>query len=119
MGDSPLIGHGLYVDPAVGAAVVTGHGELASAVCAAFLAVEQLRTGADPANAGRAVLERVVQVCQPEPQSQAGALGQLGLIVMTADGDWAGSALRPGFFIACRQADGATLSDPAEVLWPD
>ena len=40
VGDSPIIGHALYVDPTIGAAVATGHGELVMSVCGAFLAVE-------------------------------------------------------------------------------
>jgi len=37
VGDSPIIGHGLYVDPCAGAAVATGTGELVMGVCGSFL----------------------------------------------------------------------------------
>src|SRR5437899_2758675 len=42
VGDSPIIGAGLYVDPTVGAAVATGMGELMLGTCATFLAVERM-----------------------------------------------------------------------------
>src|SRR4051812_28989725 len=37
VGDSPIVGHGLYVDPTAGAAVATGHGELVMGACGTFL----------------------------------------------------------------------------------
>ena len=49
VGDSPIIGHGLYVDPRRGAAVATGTGELIMGVCGSFLAVELMGRGASPA----------------------------------------------------------------------
>ena len=64
VGDSPLIGQGLYVDPHVGAAVATGHGELVMGVCGAFLAVEALRRGASPGEAAREVIWRIVETAQ-------------------------------------------------------
>ena len=61
VGDSPIIGHGLYVDPRVGAAVATGLGELVMGVCGTFLAVEAMRRGAAPLEAAVEVLERIGQ----------------------------------------------------------
>jgi L-asparaginase/N4-(beta-N-acetylglucosaminyl)-L-asparaginase len=51
VGDSPIIGAGLYVDPTVGAAVATGMGELMMGTCATFLVVERLRAGDPPKQA--------------------------------------------------------------------
>ena len=48
VGDSPIIGHGLYVDPRRGAAVATGVGELVMGVCGSFLAVELMGRGSPP-----------------------------------------------------------------------
>ncbi|MDH3584862.1 MAG: N(4)-(beta-N-acetylglucosaminyl)-L-asparaginase, partial [Phycisphaerae bacterium] len=59
VGDSPIIGQGLYVHPEHGAAVATGTGELVMGVCGSFLAVEQMRRGATPLEAGTELLERV------------------------------------------------------------
>ena len=48
VGDSPIIGSGLYVDGGVGAAGATGLGENVMRYCATFLAVEYMRQGAAP-----------------------------------------------------------------------
>ena len=61
VGDSPIIGAGLYVDPAVGAAVATGMGELMLGACATFLAIERMRAGDSPKQAIQTVLERVAK----------------------------------------------------------
>ena len=59
VGDSPIIGAGLYVDNAVGAAGATGHGEESIKVCASFLAVEKMREGLSPEDACKYVCQRV------------------------------------------------------------
>ena len=60
VGDSPIIGAELYVDNAIGAAGATGHGEECVKNCGTFLVVEKLRDGMSPAEACRAVCQRVV-----------------------------------------------------------
>lgn len=60
VGDSPIIGAGLYVDNAFGAAGATGHGEESIKVCASFLAVEKMREGLSPLEACRYVCQRIV-----------------------------------------------------------
>ena len=99
VGDSPILGHGLYCDPAAGAAVCTGHGELVSGVCGAFLAVEEMRRGRSPIDAGRAVLDRLVVSYTLSSQDQ------VGVLLMTPTGDWAAVSLRVGFSAAVRSDD--------------
>ncbi len=60
VGDSPIIGAGLYVDNAVGAAGATGQGEESIKVCASFLVVEKMREGMTPDQACRTVCQRVI-----------------------------------------------------------
>jgi N4-(beta-N-acetylglucosaminyl)-L-asparaginase len=60
VGDSPIIGAGLYVDNAVGAAGSTGRGEAVVRECGAFATVEAMRRGASPEEACIDVLERIV-----------------------------------------------------------
>ena len=60
VGDSPIIGAGLYVDNEVGAAGSTGRGEANIKVCGAHAAVEMMRLGKSPEEACREVLKRVV-----------------------------------------------------------
>jgi len=59
VGDSPIIGAGLYVDGAVGAAGSTGRGEANLFNLASFLIVEAMRAGKHPKDAGMAALQRI------------------------------------------------------------
>ncbi|MGH7970527.1 MAG: N(4)-(beta-N-acetylglucosaminyl)-L-asparaginase, partial [Limisphaerales bacterium] len=60
VGDSPILGAGLYVDGEVGAAGSTGRGEANMFALGSFLAVEFMRNGMAPKDAGMAVLKRIV-----------------------------------------------------------
>jgi N4-(beta-N-acetylglucosaminyl)-L-asparaginase len=61
VGDSPIIGAGLYVDNAVGAAGSTGRGEANLQNCSSFQIVDEMRRGADPEAACLIVLRRVAE----------------------------------------------------------
>jgi isoaspartyl peptidase/L-asparaginase-like protein (Ntn-hydrolase superfamily) len=110
VGDSPIAGHSMYVQPDVGAAVCTGKGELVMGVCGAFLAVECLRRGDDPTTATRAVIDRIVQT------RALGEDDQVGVMVLRADGSWSGASIRAGFQIAVRTSSRDELVAPAFVL---
>src|SRR6185503_1485072 len=60
VGDSPILGAGLYVDGEVGAAGSTGHGEASMMSLGAFLIVEMMRSGMSPKDAGMVAMKRVV-----------------------------------------------------------
>jgi N4-(beta-N-acetylglucosaminyl)-L-asparaginase len=60
VGDSPILGAGLYVDGAVGAAGSTGRGEANLLSLGSFAIVEAMRNGTSPKDAGMAALKRVV-----------------------------------------------------------
>src|ERR1043166_3979482 len=59
VGDSPILGAGLYVDGAVGAAGSTGRGEANLYGLCSFLIVEEMRRGAHPKDAGMEALRRI------------------------------------------------------------
>lgn len=59
VGDSPLIGSGLYVDGEIGAAGATGVGENVLRYCASFLIVEFMRQGKNPTDACEAAIRRI------------------------------------------------------------
>jgi N4-(beta-N-acetylglucosaminyl)-L-asparaginase len=61
VGDSPIIGSGLYVDNEVGAAGATGIGENVMRYCGSLLIVEQMRQGLHPLEACRQVIRRIVR----------------------------------------------------------
>jgi N4-(beta-N-acetylglucosaminyl)-L-asparaginase len=61
VGDSPIIGAGLFVDNQVGACGATGRGEAVLKTCASFSVVEFMRQGIGPEEAGLRVLKRIVE----------------------------------------------------------
>lgn len=61
VGDSPIIGAGLYVDNEVGACGSTGRGEANLLNLSSFLAVEHMRSGKSPQEAGLAVCARIAE----------------------------------------------------------
>lgn len=61
VGDSPIVGAGLYVDNEVGAAVSTGLGEEVIKICGTHLIVEFMRNGLSPYDACKKAVERIVK----------------------------------------------------------
>ncbi|MHC4401641.1 MAG: N(4)-(beta-N-acetylglucosaminyl)-L-asparaginase [Planctomycetota bacterium] len=112
VGDSPIIGAGLYVDPNCGAAVATGAGELILGACGSFLAVEILRRGASPRDAAVEVLRRIVDAYELADGHQ------VALIVLAASGLWSSAALRPGYRTAVRALDRDEIVEPECILLP-
>jgi len=60
VGDSPIIGSGLYVDEAVGAAGATGRGEAVIKTCGSFLVVENMRREMTPQKACEEACKRII-----------------------------------------------------------
>jgi len=109
VGDAPLVGAGLFVDPKGGAAVCTGLGEVVMRKLTSCIAVERLRAGASPADACREALQRLIE---------AGPLAanvQVGLIVLGRDGAHAAGALQPGFTYAVGTAGSVTLHEATAI----
>jgi len=108
VGDTPLIGSGLYVDNEIGAAAATGVGELAINECASFQVVE-LMTQYDPEEACQLVLQRVLRKTHlPVPR-------QLALIAIRKDGKLGYSCLQNGFQAAVSINGNAELIDVVPV----
>ncbi len=113
VGDSPIAGHGLFVEPGIGAATATGTGELISGICASMVAVEAMRRGGTPLDAIAEVMRRVEAVGDLRPHHQ------VAMIVMDADGAVATGGFRPGFLSVVRDADGSRILEPDLVHRPD
>jgi N4-(beta-N-acetylglucosaminyl)-L-asparaginase len=62
VGDSPIIGAGLYVDNEVGAATASGLGETILRSCSSFLMVELMRQGHTPQEACEEAIRRLVKI---------------------------------------------------------
>ncbi len=97
VGDSPIIGAGLYVDNEVGAAAATGQGELILKIVGSFLIVELMRNGSTPEDACREAVLRINKKFSPGPDLQ------VGFIALTRKGQIGGFSLRKGFnYALCR-----------------
>lgn len=103
VGDSPVVGAGLYCDGEVGGASATGIGEEVIRVCGSFLIVEEMRRGASPQEAVEEALRRVVRT---DPRNR---LRQVAFIALSRSGAVGAGSIRPGFTIALRSAEGARL----------
>jgi N4-(beta-N-acetylglucosaminyl)-L-asparaginase len=114
VGDSPIIGAGLYVHPDFGAAVATGHGEEAMRTVASFRLITLLMTGLSPTEACRAVIVEVERLFRLRQKDMGDT--QLGLLVVTPDGRTGAFALRPGFQYARTLGDHTDLLDAPYLL---
>ncbi|MBI5216095.1 MAG: N(4)-(beta-N-acetylglucosaminyl)-L-asparaginase [Ignavibacteriae bacterium] len=94
VGDSPMIGAGLYVDNEVGAATATGIGEAVIKVCGSFLIVELMRQGKSPQEACQLALERILHK-QPQYKADNGFL--VGFCAFNKDGEHGGFCYKKGF----------------------
>jgi N4-(beta-N-acetylglucosaminyl)-L-asparaginase len=101
VGDSPLIGAGLYVDGEVGAATCSGQGEEVIRVCGTHAVVEAMRNGASPEEACRRVVERIVRI-NPEKAKTF----QAGFIALNKAGEVGAFAIQKGFSYTITQGDG-------------
>ncbi|HJR73426.1 MAG TPA: N(4)-(beta-N-acetylglucosaminyl)-L-asparaginase [Luteimonas sp.] len=100
VGDSPIVGAGLYVDNDVGAATASGVGEEMIRNAASFLVVELMRQGRSPADACREAIDRVVR-----KRPQASKTLQVCFLALNKHGEVGAFALHKGFVYAVCDAD--------------
>ena len=95
VGDSPILGAGVYVDNTVGAAGSTGRGEANLYNLCSFLIVEEMRRGAHPKDAGLTALERVKDNTVDERRRNARGLPNFALSFYIIDkkGQYAGVSM--------------------------
>ncbi len=92
VGDSPIIGAGLYVDNAIGAATATGTGEEVIRIAGTHLVVEFMRNGKSPYEACKAAVERMFSIRKEKTKDF-----QVGFIALNKNGEFGGYCLQPGF----------------------
>jgi len=95
IGDSPIIGAGLYVDNEIGAATSTGVGEEVIRIVGSYLVVELMRQGNSPQEACEKAVNRIVQK-QPEQSKEI----QVGFLAINKNGEFGAFALQKGFTYA-------------------
>lgn len=92
VGDSPIIGAGLYVDNEIGAATSSGVGEEVIRLCGTHLVIELMRQGRTPEAACREACERIVR---RDPE-KARTL-QVGFLALSRTGEVGAYAIQKGF----------------------
>lgn len=105
VGDSPIIGAGLFIDGDVGGATATGVGEamIRTAGCASV--VESMRRGASPEEACYEIVQRILK-------KHPGVNGmQVGFLAMNMQGEYGGYSVYNGFNYALRSKDRNEMVD--------
>ncbi|MCF8340595.1 MAG: N(4)-(beta-N-acetylglucosaminyl)-L-asparaginase [Chitinophagaceae bacterium] len=106
VGDSPIIGAGLFVDNEVGAATSTGVGEEVIRCVGSHLVVELMRQGYAPEAACR---EAVMRIVKKSPEKSKNI--QVGFLAINKKGEYGAYALQKGFSYAVK-------SDEIETVIP-
>ena len=97
LGDSPIIGAGLYVDNEVGACTATGQGEDVIRVAGSHAVVEFMRQGLSPEAACKKVIERIVKIKKAKAKDI-----QVAFLAVNKKGQAGSFAIHPGFHYAIR-----------------
>jgi N4-(beta-N-acetylglucosaminyl)-L-asparaginase len=106
VGDSPIIGAGLYVDNEVGAATSTGVGEEVVRIVGCHLVVELMRQGNSPQQACELAVERILKK-NPAKAKEV----QVGFLALNKNGETGAFCLQKGFTYAKYDSTGNVLSN--------
>ena len=91
IGDSPIIGSGLFIDNKIGGAVATGLGEEVVKTVGSYLVVELMRQGMSPQEACETAIKRIVSTNSQENKFQ------VAYIAMNKNGEVGSYSIEPGF----------------------
>ncbi len=105
VGDSPIIGAGLFVDDEVGAATATGLGEAIVRVAGSHTVVELMRQGYTPFDACKEACMRIIR----KHKDLSGL--QCGFIALDKNGNYGAYSIYAGFNFALRNTEGEALVD--------
>jgi N4-(beta-N-acetylglucosaminyl)-L-asparaginase len=106
VGDSPIIGAGLYVDNEVGAATSTGVGEEVVRIVGCHLVVELMRQGNSPQQACELAVERILKK-NPAKAKEV----QVGFLALNKNGETGAFCLQKGFTYAKYDSTGNVLNN--------
>ena len=104
VGDSPIIGAGLYVDNEVGAATATGVGEEVVRICGSHAVVELMRAGNSPEMACKKAVERMIRLRKDKSKGM-----QVGFVALNKKGQFGGFAIQKGFTYAVQSKAGVKV----------
>ena len=118
VGDSPILGAGLYVDGDVGAAGSTGRGEANLYNLCSFVIVEQMRMGKSPKDAGMEALRRIQKNTVEKRLLNARGLPSFGIsfYIVNKQGEYAGVSMYGATYAVCTENGPQTLQ--CEPLHP-
>lgn len=112
LGDSPIIGSGLFVDQEVGGAVATGLGESIIRIAGSHAVVELMRQGKSPEQACKEIVERLIR----KHKDMTGL--QCAFIAINTKGEVGGFSVYNGFNYALKTKDRDELIDtPFDRKW--
>jgi N4-(beta-N-acetylglucosaminyl)-L-asparaginase len=100
VGDSPIIGAGLFVDNEAGAATSSGTGEEVIRICGTHLVVEFMRQGLSPEMACKKAVERIVK----RDKAKAKTL-QVGFLALNKKGQYGAYAIQDGFVFSVKSGN--------------
>ena len=110
VGDSPIIGDGLFVDDEVGAATSTGMGEAVMRTCGSHTVVEMMRLGHHPSEACRLAVERIITKYPNYKKIQ------VGYLALNKNGEYGGFCLQKGFQYAVKDQKTDQLFNSEHLL---
>ena len=105
IGDSPIIGAGLFIDNDIGAACATGLGEAVIRIAGSHTVVELMRNGHSPEEACRLAVERIIS----KHEDLTGL--QVGFLALNKNGEYGGYSVYNGFNFALTTSKGTDLVD--------
>lgn len=114
VGDSPIIGAGLFVDGEVGAATATGHGEEMIRVVGSHLVVELMRQGKSPQEACEEAVKRINEKFKLRGKDTNDT--QVGFIALNKNGEYGAYCLQPGFNFAVKTNESNELKNASSLL---
>ncbi|MBK9153316.1 MAG: N(4)-(beta-N-acetylglucosaminyl)-L-asparaginase [Chloracidobacterium sp.] len=100
VGDSPIIGAGMFVDNEAGAAVSSGVGEEVIRICGTHTVVEQMRAGRSPEQACREAVRRIVKRDAAKAKQM-----QVGFLALSIKGEIGAFAIQKGFTYAVTNSE--------------
>jgi N4-(beta-N-acetylglucosaminyl)-L-asparaginase len=109
VGDSPIIGAGLFIDNEIGGACATGLGELVMRTCGAFLVVELMRQGRTPQQACEEAAMRIIK-------KQDYKDIQVGFLAVNKKGEYGAYSIQSGFNYTISKAKQTQVIDAKSYL---